>query len=144
MTREDVVNEARSWIGTPYHHLARVKGAGVDCAQLLLAVYKDVGAIPELEVGYYPFDWAHHHNEERYLGWVSRLGVPVTGTPQPGDVALFTFGRCVSHGAIVEEWPIVIHAYFRQGVVRTDVNGNELVDPKGRSRLHSVWSLKGL
>jgi hypothetical protein len=33
------VQEALTWLGIPYHHHARVKGVGVDCAQLLCAVY---------------------------------------------------------------------------------------------------------
>ena len=39
--RAAVVAEARSWIGTPYHHAADVKGHGVDCAMLLIRVYCD-------------------------------------------------------------------------------------------------------
>lgn len=31
LQRAAVVAEARSWIGTPYHNCADVKGAGVDC-----------------------------------------------------------------------------------------------------------------
>jgi len=26
-----VTEEARVWLGTPYHHMGRVKGAGTDC-----------------------------------------------------------------------------------------------------------------
>ncbi|MDO6044547.1 hypothetical protein Q4P48_08410 [Neisseria gonorrhoeae] len=44
--RARIVEEARSWLGTPYHHHAMVKGAGVDCAMLLVAVYGAVGLLP--------------------------------------------------------------------------------------------------
>ena len=44
--RQRIVEEARSWLGTPYHHQAMVKGAGVDCAMILVAVYRAVGLIP--------------------------------------------------------------------------------------------------
>jgi len=135
MTRQDVVAEAMGWLKTPYHHQARVKGAGVDCAQLLLEVYSAAGMIPKTDVGNYPHDWHFHRDEERYLGWIAKFAQRVE-QPQPGDVALFRFGRCVSHGAIVIEWPIVIHAYFRQGCVLADANGIELA-----GRLDSFWSL---
>jgi cell wall-associated NlpC family hydrolase len=36
--RAAVVREAESWIGTPFHHAARVKGAGIDCLMLLAEV----------------------------------------------------------------------------------------------------------
>ncbi len=137
MTREDVVAEARSWLGTPYHHQAQVKGAGVDCGQLLLAVYAAVGVIPETDVGNYAHDWHIHRSEEQYLSWVAKFAHQVE-TPKPGDIALFKFGRCVSHGAIVIKWPLVAHAYIRQGCVLTLATGNEL-----RDRLHSFWSVWG-
>jgi hypothetical protein len=48
MTRPDprrlvVVEEARGWLGTPYHHMGRVKGAGTDCLMMLAAVYERRG-----------------------------------------------------------------------------------------------------
>ncbi len=39
------------------------------------------------------------------------------GLPLAGDVAVFRFGRTFSHGAIVVEWPVVIHAYWAVGRV---------------------------
>ena len=33
------------------------------------------------------------------------------GEPQPGDVSVYRVGRCFSHGAIVTEWPFIIHAF---------------------------------
>jgi hypothetical protein len=33
---------------------------------------------------------------------------------------VFRFGRTYSHGAIVVEWPIVIHAYIPHGVLLSD------------------------
>lgn len=34
----EIVTEARKWLGTPFMHQARVKGVGVDCGQLVIAV----------------------------------------------------------------------------------------------------------
>jgi cell wall-associated NlpC family hydrolase len=44
--RATVVAEARSWIRTPYHNCADVKGAGVDCGMLLVRVFVDTGLMP--------------------------------------------------------------------------------------------------
>ena len=33
-----IILEAMDWVGTPYHHQARVKKVGVDCAQLVAGV----------------------------------------------------------------------------------------------------------
>lgn len=114
--RAALVEAARGWIGTPYHHRARVKGAGVDCAQLLIGVYAEAGVIEAFDTGEYPMDWMMHREEERFLAWVERYLVEVE-TPSPGDVAIWRFGRTFSHGAIVTEWPEFIHAYRTAGCV---------------------------
>ena len=114
--RSAVVAEALTWLRTPYHPCARVKGHGVDCAQILIEVYAAAGLIERFDTGHYPQDWMLHRDEERYLGFISQHAhqVPV---PQPGDIALYRFGRCVSHGAIVIDWPVIVHAYAPEGNV---------------------------
>jgi cell wall-associated NlpC family hydrolase len=47
MTREELVSEARSWIGTPWHHRACVKGIGVDCIRLIEAMARFLQIIPK-------------------------------------------------------------------------------------------------
>lgn len=113
--RARVVAEAQSWLGTPYHHRGRVKGAGVDCGMLLIEVFAAARVIEGFDPGYYPPDWHYHRSDEKYLGWVEQYARPQLHGAQPGDIALFKFGRCISHGAIVIEWPTIIHAFLRQG-----------------------------
>lgn len=115
-TRAVVLAEARSWLGTPYHHQGRIKGAGVDCAMILVDIYHTCGLIPDIDPKPYPRDWHFHRDEERYLGWVKQYAHEVA-VPKPGDVALFQFGRCISHGAVVVAWPEIIHSYIGEGVV---------------------------
>lgn len=105
-----------SWLKTPWHHHARVRGAGVDCAQLLIAVYSDAGLIPDFDPGDYPPDWMQHRSEERFLSFVLARADQVV-IPEPGDVAIYTVGRCFSHGAIVIAWPQIIHASNRDRMV---------------------------
>lgn len=120
--RRAVVDAALSWEGTPYHHMARIKGAGVDCATLLQAVFVEAGLIPDKPVDYYPPDWHLHRSDERYLKQVIEHAREIEGAPQPGDVALWKFGRCFSHGAIVIKWPIIIHAYVGRVCTRENVD----------------------
>lgn len=124
--RAAVVAEAESWLRTPYHHRANVKGGGVDCAWLLIEVFAATGMIERFDPGEYPLDWMMHRDDERYLGWVERHACEVL-TPLPGDIAVWRFGRTFSHGAIVTEWPFVIHAHRRERmVVRGDATQGEL------------------
>ena len=135
--RSRVVQEALSWLRTPYHHMARVKGAGVDCGMILAAVYEDSGVTPAIDPGEYPNDFMLHRSEERYLALVERYAHRIEGPPLPGDLALYRFGRCISHGAIVIQWPQVVHAYAVTGsVVLDDAEANLDL----RERLVGFWS----
>ena len=53
MSAGEIVREAREWIGTPYHHQARVKGAGCDCVGLFIGIGESVG-IPAMFESDYP------------------------------------------------------------------------------------------
>lgn len=109
--REAVIAEARTWLHTPYHHQGRVKGHGVDCLMLLAEVYPAALGWPAIEVPEYPIDWHLHRSEERYLTGLLQYARPIKADPQPGDIALWRYGRCFAHGAIVVAWPLVIHAH---------------------------------
>lgn len=107
-----VLAEARTWMGTPWHHEGAIKGAGVDCAMLLVKVFSAAGAIAEFDPRPYPIDHMMHSGDERFLGWLEKHADPVTTDhPQPADVLVYRVGRCFSHGAIVTEWPYIIHAF---------------------------------
>jgi cell wall-associated NlpC family hydrolase len=116
--RKKLVEEAKSWIGTPFHHEARVKGAGVDCGMLLLEIGERVGLVPHIEVKHYPHDFMLHRNEEWYVSLISLYSNELNGGPYlPGDIILFKHGRVFSHGGIITEWPTIIHASSQDGCV---------------------------
>ena len=143
ITRATVVELARRWINTPYHHMGRIRGSGVDCAMMPLEVYLEAGLICNPpEIPFYPLDWALHRNEEKYLDLVSsvvadaggvEVGGPLTRIPLPGDFLLFHFGRTYSHGAIVVDWPLCIHAHIRCGVVYVDM----ISEPKLAAKINT-------
>ena len=112
MTRAAVVAAARAWLGTPYHHAADVKGAGVDCAMLLVRVFCDLGIIERFDPRPYTRDWFLHRNEERFMGHLLDRAREVA-QPEPGDVMLFQIGRCFAHGGIVtQSAPLrIVHAF---------------------------------
>lgn len=134
--RARVVEEAKSWLGTPYHPRARLKGIGVDCAMLPAEVYKNCGLIDHVEVEDYPMDWHLHREEEKYLKYVTSRATEVD-VELPGNLVLYKWGRCFAHGAIIIQWPIVIHAFIREGVVMADGTAGKLT---GRERrIYSLW-----
>jgi len=119
--RRQVVEEARSWIGTPYLRGGRIKGGGADCASLLYFVYKSCGLVDENdeEIGHHSSDWWQHTKEEKYLLRVLRHAYKVaeavayyTLNPLPGNLLLSkaALSKVYNHGAIVTEWPFAVHA----------------------------------
>lgn len=116
--RAAIVAEAMTWLKTPYHHRAKLKGIGVDCAQFVLAVYANVGLIDDFDTGEYPQDWHIHRDVERYLKIVLKFGAAVPlEAAKPGDVILFKIGRVYSHGSIMTAPGQVIHAFQKAGMV---------------------------
>jgi cell wall-associated NlpC family hydrolase len=118
-----VIAEAKTWIGTNWHHQGRIKGAGVDCGMFLLEVYERAGIIGHVIPPPYPADWHMHRNEEKYLAFVEKFCVQVD-EPKPADIVTYRIGRCISHAAIVIKWPLIIHSVIGQGVVMDDAIAN--------------------
>ena len=145
MTKQQqaVVSEAITWVGTPYHRGAKIKGVGVDCGQFLIGVFEGAGYLKpgECDPGYYPHEIHLHRAEERYLEWILKFCTKVQN-PQPGDIAMFRFGQSSSHSAIVIEWPKVIHSYVRMGVVVSSAEEALLCYPDGSSRLTGFYRPK--
>jgi cell wall-associated NlpC family hydrolase len=134
--RQAVIREAETWLRTPWHHAAAVKGAGVDCGQILIEIFAACGLIERPQVGYYPRDWALHRDEERYLAVLESYARRID-TPQPGDIVVYRYGRSYSHGGLVTCWPTIIHAHVDDGVVYANGQSGGL---NGRPlRFYSIW-----
>lgn len=137
--RQQVTRVALSWIPTPYHHQACVKHAGADCAMFPLAVYKECGMIPQdFQPPEYSMQWHLHHSEEVYLQTIALFVQEKTEAPLPADFVVFKFGRTFSHGAIVIEWPIIIHSYIPHGVQL----GDALRDGELIGRYFKIFEVK--
>lgn len=145
-TRARIVAEAMTWVGTPYISNGLVKGrrGGTDCAMLLLGVYGNVGLLPkEFDPRPYPPQWHVHRSEEKYLAAVTQFVKEIPGPPKPGDLAMFKIGLAFAHGAIVTNWPNVIHAMGNDQVVMQDVSKN-IIGKRALAivpqRFFSFWS----
>lgn len=137
--RQAVIAEARSWLGTAWHHRARVKGAGVDCALLGAEVYHACGLMPRIEPEHYPIDWAMHRDEGLFEAWVAKYARPVD-RGEPGDFALYKYGRVFSHGAIIIDWPLIIHASRPAGMVTLDHGDQDWLTKASGEHALTFWS----
>jgi len=134
-----IIAEARSWIGTPYHYGARVKGpqGGVDCALLLAEVYARAGAVPAIPTPqpYPPADLPLHRTAEGYVRTVLEHAREIAGPPEgpaplPGDVVIWKWARAFWHAGIVTAWPLMIHASANQPVQEASA------EQRGRLTVH--------
>jgi len=124
--RQQIVAVAMSWLGTPYQHMQKCKGAGVDCATFLAAVWEEAGLIPEEKIEFYPIDWHQHSNDPRYLNQLlkhSRMINPILDPPKPADVVVVKLlqSRTINHSAIIVDFPKIIHCVMERGVILDDV-----------------------
>lgn len=112
--REQIIAEARAWIGTPYCHQASLRGVGCDCLGLLRGVWRAVyDAEPELTPAYAP-DWAEASGEEKLAEAARRHMAEVApNDAAPGDVLLFRWRPHLpaKHAAILTAPGRMIHAY---------------------------------
>lgn len=143
--RQAVIEEAMTWLRTPYHHHARIKGVGVDCAQLPIAVYSVVGLI-EAPSPAYVHDWHLHRGEELFVDWVLRYAREIDRLAiQPGDLGLWRYGRTHSHGAIILPNDQVVHAVLGQGVELGDLARDNDLMPEAlggrKARFFTLWGM---
>lgn len=118
--REHLLDVTRSWLGTPYRNCARLKGAGVDCAMLVVAAFEDAGLESPINVLRYSPQWYLNRSDEKFLSYVMARAVEITERETlPGDIVVYKFGRCYAHGGIIIEpgWPKIIHAFRQAGCV---------------------------
>lgn len=131
--RQAVIREAETWIGTPFHHAAAVKGAGVDCVHLPAEAYNRALGV-HIEVPDYPAQWHLHKKDgvfnELYLNGLFDQGFMEISAEdkKPADLAVSKLLRTFCHGAIIADWPWVIQAeckeYGANAVVRRDALAN--------------------
>lgn len=143
--RQSIIDEALTWIDTPYQHQARVKGAGVDCAMLVTGVAYNIGLVTSddlVKIPNYPRDWHLHKDEPILTKIMESFGcVEINANKaKPGDIVVFQLGRCASHLGILLQDNKVIHAF---GGSINKVIVNEL-SGKWKERMIQVYKFPGV
>ncbi|RGP36815.1 peptidase [Pseudotabrizicola alkalilacus] len=127
--QDRIVQEARTWLGTPYRHQATTRGAGTDCLGLIRGVWRAVIGPEPLTPPAYSMDWSEPSGEEILM---QAAGQCLLRKPDltlgAGDVLLFRMrdGCVAKHLGIVstlEPTPRFIHAYTGYGVVESSLSG---------------------
>lgn len=128
ISRDDIVAEARSWLGTPYRHQASMRGAGTDCLGLIRGVWRSLyGQEPEA-VPAYTADWSETTGEEVVLSAASRwLRAKPLSSNDIGDVIVFRMrstgvAKHLGLTASRQGMTSFVHAYTDHGVIETPLS----------------------
>lgn len=108
--KEQIITTARDWLGTPYHHQARVKRVGVDCIGLVIGVCWELGLID--------FDYNNYDrtpDSTMMMELINNHCTP-TDTPEEGDLLVFRIRKNPQHCGLMTDIG-VIHAYQSAGKV---------------------------
>ena len=134
-----VVEEAQSWIGTPYRHQASLKSVGCDCLGLVRGVWRSLyGDEPEA-LKAYSADWAEAGETDALIDAARRHFIERSKSDMvAGDVILFRWkpAHAAKHLGILVSEQAFIHAYEGHAVM------NSALVPQWRSRIAGAFSFK--
>lgn len=126
--REQIIEEARSWIGTRWQHQGRVKRneqfqGGVDCLGLIIGVANALNIFPKTFI-FHNYNRLPHDNLllqecDRHL-----IKKPIIAA-LPGDILVFRMTAEPQHLAILSEKNTIVHAYIQARAVVENGLGEE-------------------
>ena len=89
-----VIAIARSWLSTPYHDQASLRGVGCDCLGLARGVWRDVVGPEPFPIPPYSRDWGETGPREVLAEGARRMLIEVPPTEAgPGALVLFRMKR---------------------------------------------------
>jgi NlpC/P60 family putative phage cell wall peptidase len=142
ISRAQIIDEARRWVGTRYQHQAALRGIGCDCIGLVGGVALACG-IPGAQ------QWAddptlHTYAPEpdpKILGEAcTRFLDPIDRRDAlPGDILVMRFLREPQHFGLISAPNMMIHALSAAGVV-----AEHRIDAVWWKRVISAWKFRGI
>lgn len=104
-----IVEEAMTWMGTPYKYAGSDKGVGTDCSGMVLRVYEDAAGLKL------------PRNSRKQAEFCKKLK---KGDVKAGDLVFFATGKdagVVSHVGIMIDGSRFVHASSKKGVIISDL-----------------------
>ena len=133
---ENIVAQARQWLGTPYIHQASVCGQGCDCLGLVRGVWRAIYGMEPARMPAYSHDWGEVSGDENLL-CLARLHMAEIAQSQAaaGDLLVFRWqsGFVAKHMGILTGTSRFVHSWERAGVVEVSLV------PMWRKRIAAVF-----
>jgi cell wall-associated NlpC family hydrolase len=101
-TRADIVAKVREYIGTPWHHAARLPGVGLDCAGIIVCAMRELGlAALDFDIPAY----TRTPDGRTMREWCERYMTPIPQSAmQPGDAILLITDLHPQHLAVLGDY----------------------------------------
>jgi NlpC/P60 family putative phage cell wall peptidase len=113
-----IVTQARTWLNTPFHHQARLKGKGCDCLGLIVGVVDELGLKDKNGQPLSGYDEVTYSKEPNGAYLMEKLTdlldeVPIAEA-RAGDLALFKVRENPQHMAFLTDYEDtlgMVHSY---------------------------------
>jgi len=115
-----VIAAARSWLGTPYHDQASLRGVGCDCLGLARGVWREVVGHEPFPIPPYSRDWGESGPREVLADGARAMMIEISPAMSPPGALIFfrmTSRAIAKHVGILTAPDRFIHAYERLGVI---------------------------
>ena len=149
VTADSIVQCARSWIGTRYHHQGRLKAdaprhrGGVDCLGLLVGIARELQLCDADGTPLADFDRTDYAlnvaSEPLCITLRRLLREKAVADMAHGDVALFALDRSPQHLAVLTSNTLIFHMIHAYASARAVVENR--LDNQWKSKLAGVYSL---
>lgn len=117
--RKRIIQEAKTWVGTPFHLHGRLKNIGCDCVGLLIGVAKELNLLSRQNQGLPHFDTLDYHPREssKLLEQMLKLHLCEKTNLQIADVVMLQYDSIPGHIGVVsqnsEGLLSIVHANMR-------------------------------
>lgn len=132
--RKQIINEARKYLGTPFHHQGRVKGSGVDCIGLVTGVAKILGLSDYDNTVY-----SRHPDGAMLMGELEKHleQIPIENAV-PGDILVFRIRKYPQHLALMTDVGMI---HTNQKIGRVVENH---LDARWKKRIYAAFKFPGV
>ena len=139
----NIMDIAKTYIGTPHINGGDIKGAGLDCCTLVTHLYADLG-YGKIPVTFgYSGDWYCQKGcTELLLPYLEKYFTRVESLT-PGDLISYRWGHSkYAHLAVYLGGGKVIHCDADDGTDIVEIDNHKFFDALGKSRATGYWRLK--
>jgi len=116
--KNDIVVQARTWLGTPHHHQARLKRVGCDCLGLIIGVVNELDLKDKHGEPLAAYDEITYSKEPDGAYLTQKIAALLDEVPiaaaQAGDLALFKVRENPQHMAFLTDYENtlgMVHSY---------------------------------